>query len=77
MYVCFNAYVLYEDDWANKAHGHALWQNKRINESKKWRSYIFNGIQFRKHMLLKRKLAGFANKYSQKENGEHLYENVR
>ena len=28
-------------------------------------------------MLLKLKLAGFANKYSQNENGEHLYENVR
>ena len=29
-----------------------------------------------KHMLLKCKLAGFAHKYSQKENGEHLHENV-
>ena len=31
MYVHFDSSVLYEDDWANKAHGHELWQNK--NES--------------------------------------------
>ena len=59
MYVCMNIficmyahlyyYVLYENDWENKVHGHARWQKKTINERQKiGKIYNFNYIQFRK-----------------------------